>query len=88
MTVEKSIESEIAELIVETLNLEDINASDIGFDEPLFYDGLGLDSIDSLELSMALSNRYGVQLKSDDPNNKEIFSSVGSLAKYVEQNQI
>ena len=61
MSVEKSIESEIAELIVETLNLEDVKSSDIDFDEPLFYDGLGLDSIDSLELSMALSGRYGFQ---------------------------
>ena len=61
--------------------------SDIDFDEPLFYDGLGLDSIDSLELSMALSGRYGFQLKSDDPNNKEIFSSVRSLAKHVKQNK-
>ncbi|MBA5248123.1 MAG: acyl carrier protein [Gammaproteobacteria bacterium] len=84
--VEK-IENEIAHLIVETLNLEDVCVSDINFDEPLFYDGLGLDSIDSLELSMALSGRYGFQLKSDDPNNKEIFSSVRALAKYVEQNK-
>jgi acyl carrier protein len=45
--------------IVETLSLEDINPSDIDFDKPLFYDGLGLDSIDSLELSMALSSQYG-----------------------------
>ena len=87
MSVEKSIESEIAELIVETLNLEDVKSSDIDFDEPLFYDGLGLDSIDSLELSMALLGRYGFQLKSDDPNNKEIFSSVRSLAKHVKQNK-
>ncbi|HIL87058.1 MAG: phosphopantetheine-binding protein [bacterium] len=87
MSVKKSIENEIAELIVETLNLEDINSSDIDFDEPLFYDGLGLDSIDSLELSMALSSRYGFQLKSDDPNNKEIFSSIRSLAKHVKLNK-
>jgi len=87
MSVKKSIENEIAGLIVETLNLEDINSSDIDFDEPLFYDGLGLDSIDSLELSMALSSRYGFQLKSDDPNNKEIFSSIRSLAKHVKLNK-
>lgn len=87
MSSEENIEREIAELIVETLNLEDVKSSDIDFDEPLFYDGLGLDSIDSLELSMALSARYGFQLKSDDPNNKEIFSSVRSLAKHVVQNK-
>jgi acyl carrier protein len=87
MSSEENIEREIAELIVETLNLEDVKSSDIDFDEPLFYDGLGLDSIDSLELSMALSARYGFQLKSDDPNNKEIFSSIRSLAKHVKQNK-
>jgi acyl carrier protein len=87
MLSEENIEREIAELIVETLNLEDVKSSDIDFDEPLFYDGLGLDSIDSLELSMALSARYGFQLKSDDPNNKEIFSSIRSLAKHVKQNK-
>jgi hypothetical protein len=56
MPNKESIEIEIAKLIVETLSLEDINPSDIDFDKPLFYDGLGLDSIDSLELSMALSS--------------------------------
>ncbi|BAS68330.1 MAG: acyl carrier protein [Gammaproteobacteria bacterium] len=88
MSSTEQLESEIAELIVETLNLEDINASDINFDEPLFYDGLGLDSIDSLELSMALSAQYGFQLKSDGANNKEIFSSIRSLAKHVKLNKV
>jgi acyl carrier protein len=87
MSNKDKLEYKIAELIVETLNLEDVNPSDIDFDEPLFYDGLGLDSIDSLELSMVLSSRYGFQLKSDDPNNKEIFSSIRSLAKHVELNK-
>jgi acyl carrier protein len=54
MPNKESIEIEIAKLIVETLSLEDINPSDIDFDKPLFYDGLGLDSIDSLELSITI----------------------------------
>lgn len=87
MSNKEGLESEISKLIVETLNLENISPSDIDFDEPLFYDGLGLDSIDSLELSMALSAQYGFQLKSDDPNNKDIFSSIRSLAKYVKLNK-
>ncbi|SMM98424.1 Acyl carrier protein (ACP1) [uncultured Candidatus Thioglobus sp.] len=87
MSGEDQLENEIAKLIVETLNLEEVNVADIDFDEPLFYDGLGLDSIDSLELSMALSVQYGLQLKSDGPNNKEIFSSVRSLAEYVRLNK-
>jgi len=84
----EEIEIEIAELIVETLNLEDVNPNEIDSKEPLFYDGLGLDSIDSLELSMALSAKYGIQLKSDDPNNKEIFSSISSLADFVLLNKV
>ena len=79
------LENEIANLIVQTLNLEDIKPEDINPEDFLFYEGLGLDSIDSLELSMALSQKYGFQLKSDDPNNKEIFSSLRSLALYTKQ---
>ena len=82
-----SLESEVARLIIDCLNLEDLDVSDIQPEEPLFNDGLGLDSIDALELSMALSVNYGYQLKSDDPNNKEIFSSLRSLAKHVEANR-
>ena len=82
------IEIEVAELIIQSLNLEDIQVQDINPDEVLFNDGLGLDSIDALELAMALSVKYGFQLKSDDTNNKEIFSSLRSLAKCVEANRI
>jgi len=82
-----SLEIEVAELMIQSLNLEDIKVQDINPDEALFNDGLGLDSIDALELAMALSVKYGFQLKSDDPNNKEIFSSLRSLAKCVEDNR-
>jgi acyl carrier protein len=72
-------EAELARLIVETLNL-DISASEIDPEAPLFGgDGLGLDSIDVLEIALAISQNYGVQLRSDDQNNSEIFRSLRNL---------
>ena len=71
-------EEELARLIVKTLNL-DIPASEIDPEAPLFSDGLGLDSIDVLEIALAISQNYGVQLRSDDENNAEIFKSLRSL---------
>lgn len=81
-----SKEIEVAQLIVDGLNLEDIAANDIEPDMPLFREGLGLDSIDALELSLVISQRYGVQLRSDDPNNTHIFASLRSLSQYIESN--
>ena len=81
------LEVEVAELIIECLNLEDVVLDDIKPDEALFNDGLGLDSIDALELAMSLSVKYGFQIKSDDSNNKEIFSSLRALTKHVEMNR-
>jgi len=78
------IELEVADLIVNSLALEDISASDIVADDALFNEGLGLDSIDALELAMAISQKYGFQLKSDDSNNAQIFSSLRNLAKHIE----
>lgn len=77
-------EQEVAELILESLNLEDITTSDIDPEAALFNDGLGLDSIDALELAMAISNKYGFQLKSDDSNNALIFSSLRNLTNHIE----
>jgi acyl carrier protein len=71
-------EAELASLIVKTLNL-DVPASEIDPEAPLFGDGLGLDSIDVLEIALAISQTYGVQLRSDDENNAEIFRSLRSL---------
>ena len=76
-------ESEIAQLIIEALNLEDTDASSIDPDAPLFGAGLGLDSIDALELSIEIAKRYGVQLRSDDQDNRKIFASLASLAAHV-----
>ncbi len=77
-------EAELAELIVRTLNL-DIPAAEIDPEAPLFGEGLGLDSIDVLEIALAISQTYGVQLRSDDANNTEIFRSLRSLNRDIQQ---
>lgn len=81
-------ERELAELIIAALNLEGVSAGDIDPEAPLFKTGLGLDSIDALELALEISKRYGFQLRSDDENNVRIFSSLRSLAAHVEQNRV
>ena len=80
-------ERELAELIVTALNLEDIAPEAIDPEQPLFGSGLGLDSIDALELALAISKRYGFQLRSDDENNLRIFRSLRSLAAHIERNR-
>ncbi|MPN38325.1 hypothetical protein SDC9_185849 [bioreactor metagenome] len=73
---------EVAELIVSALNL-DLAPGEIEADAPLFGDGLGLDSIDVLEVALVVSKRYGVQLKSDNEDNIRIFSSLRALTAYI-----
>lgn len=73
---------EVAELIISALNL-DMAASEIEPDAPLFGDGLGLDSIDVLELALVISKRYGFQLKSDNEDNIHIFTSLRSLTSHI-----
>jgi len=80
-----TLESEVATMIVDALNLEDVDPAGIEPDQPLFNAGLGLDSIDALELALAISNRYGFQLKSDDADNARIFASLRSLAETIEK---
>lgn len=77
------LEAEIKGLIVEALALEDLAPEEIETEAPLFVDGLGLDSIDALELAMALEERYGVSVEDDPDQNRVIFSSVRSLADFV-----
>ncbi len=79
-------EQELAELIVEALNLEDISAEEIMPEDPLFGDGLGLDSIDALELALAITQKYAIQLKADDQNMKEAFGTLRTLNAYIMQN--
>jgi len=75
---------ELAGLIVTTLNLE-LNPEDIDPHAPLYGEGLGLDSIDILEISLAISKNYGVTLRSDDENNRNIFSSLRSLSRHISE---
>lgn len=83
-SVQSPIEQEVAGLIVATLELE-IDASAVDPQAPLFREGLGLDSIDALELALAISRRYGVELRADDENNRRIFQSLRALAAYIEE---
>lgn len=78
---------EIANLIIEAVNLEDIEASEIDPQAPIFNNGLGLDSIDALEISLALSKKYGIKIKSSDKNIDDIFSSVAVLTDFVQANK-
>lgn len=77
------LQREIAELLVECLNLEDISAEEIDLDAPLFGDGLGMDSIDVLEVALSVSKKYGVQLKADSPDNNRIFGSLRQLSDHI-----
>ena len=81
----ESITDEIKILIVEALMLEDVSPSDIDADAPLFGgDGLDLDSIDALELAIAIDRKFGVAIKADDERTRGIFESVTALAQHVE----
>ena len=87
MLDDSPLHSELKDLIVETLQIEDVTASEIETDAPLFNDGLGLDSIDSLEIAMVLEERYGAVLSDDLDANREIFQNVRSLGKFVTENR-
>ena len=82
-----TLEKEIKGLIIEALMLEDTTPEDIQTAEPLFNAGLGLDSIDALELAIVLESRYGIKLDEDSEENQEIFASVRSLATFVSENR-
>lgn len=84
----EALHADIKSLIVETLMLEDVTPADIDTEAPLFGEGLGLDSIDSLEIAMVLEERYGVTLDDDPETNVQIFQSVASLSKFVAENRV
>jgi acyl carrier protein len=87
LNMEAAQELELAQLIVATLNLE-LQASEIDPDAPLYGEGLGLDSIDILEIALAISKTYGFKLRSDDEDNGKIFSSLRSLSRHIQQHRV
>ncbi len=80
------LETKIKQLIIESLDLEDMNVDDIDSQEALFVDGLGLDSIDALELGLAIKNEFNVTLEANSEDTKKHFYSVASLAEFVRAN--
>jgi acyl carrier protein len=86
-TTQTDFEREIAQFIVESLNL-DASPESIAPEDPLYGDGLGLDSIDVLEIALAVSKKYGFQMRSDDPNNAKIFTSLRTLAAHIAANRV
>jgi len=81
------LEIEIAGSIVEALGLQDVRVEDLQSDTPLYGEGMGLDSIDILEVALVVSKRYGFELRSDDPENEKIFRSIGTLAAHVRRSR-
>jgi acyl carrier protein len=81
------LELELKKVVIEALALEDIEPEEIVTEDPLFVEGLGLDSIDALEITMVLEERYGVQIEDDAEQNKQIFASISALAVFVDANR-
>ncbi len=81
-----ALEKEVAELLVSTLRLEEAPEA-IEPDQPLFVDGLGLDSIDALEIALAISKVYGVEIRSDDADNRRIFANLRALAAHIAEHR-
>jgi acyl carrier protein len=82
------LHAELKELIVETLALEDVTSEEIETEAPLFVEGLGLDSIDALEIAMVLEERYAVTLDDDPETNERIFQSIKSLGDFVTESRV
>jgi len=87
LVLEKELEREIKDLIITTLSLEDIVVDDIDSTAPLFNEGLGLDSIDALELGLALQKRYGLTLSADSVEAGRLFDNVRTLSAFVAANR-
>ncbi|MAQ13739.1 MAG: acyl carrier protein [Sandaracinus sp.] len=79
----EALEKELKELIVDALMLDDVTPAEIESEAPLFGSGLGLDSIDALELAIAIDKKYGVKIKAEDEGTRDIFRSVRSLADHI-----
>jgi len=79
--------SQLKTMLIDGLRLEDIEPDDISPDAPLFGEGLGLDSIDALEIGVMLSRQFGIKITSNDQRNNQIFSSLRSLAEFIAANR-
>lgn len=79
--------NELKTLLIEGLHLDEVSADEIDIEQPLFGDGLGLDSIDALEIAVLLDRQYGIKITSEDDKNRQIFASLSALAKYVADNR-
>ena len=86
MLSQTPLQLEVATLMVDTLNLE-LAPQEIAADAPLFYEGLGLDSIDALELALEISRRYGFEMRAEDEGNQQIFGSLQALCAHIGKNR-
>lgn len=87
MSQPDTLEAQLKRLIVDTLALEDVQPENIETDAPLFGEGLGLDSIDALEIALAIHSKFGVRTVANDPTNRENYHSIKSLAEFVRRKQ-
>jgi len=85
MQAQTDEERELARLIVGSLDLENVNADDIDPEESLFGDGLGLDSIDALEIALTITQKYSIQMKVDDDDMQQVFNTLRSLNAYIQE---
>lgn len=83
----ENLKFELKQLVIDTLDLEDITVEDIQDDAALFVDGLGLDSIDALELGLAIKKKYNIKLDANEEQTKQHFASISSLAQYLKSKQ-
>ncbi|HBA33051.1 MAG TPA: acyl carrier protein [Gammaproteobacteria bacterium] len=82
-----NMHTEVKQLIIDTLELEDIEVNEIVDSEPLFVEGLGLDSIDALELGIAIQKKYGIKMDAETQDTREYFASVNALVNFIEQSR-
>lgn len=87
MREKTDLENEVAQLIIEAVGLDEVSAEDVDPEAPLFREGLGLDSIDALEIALSVSKRYGIQLRADNEDNVQIFASLENLTGYIQNNR-
>lgn len=85
--MQSASEAALAVLLVEVLNLEDVTPQELDPEEPLFGDGLGLDSIDALEIALAVAEEHGIEMKAEDESTRQAFATLRSLNEFIEQNK-